>query len=53
LLVFVHAFDSDIIAGLVNTGLATARRENMKAGSRAIEVGRVRITDAGRRPIEG
>ena len=42
-----HGFDSDMIAGLVHSGLA--RRENMKAGSRAIEVVRIRITGAGRR----
>jgi hypothetical protein len=41
-------FDSDMIAGLVNGGLAMARREYMKAGSRAIEVVRIRITGAGR-----
>ncbi len=43
-----HGFDSDMIAGLVHSGLAMARRENMKAGSRAIEVVRIRITGAGR-----
>ena len=50
LLVLAHGFDSDMIAGLVHSGLA--RRENMKAGSRAIEVVRIRITGAGRRAIE-
>jgi hypothetical protein len=48
LLVLVHGFDGDMIAGLVHSGLATARRENMKAGGRAIEVVRIRITGAGR-----
>jgi hypothetical protein len=48
LLVLARGFDSDMIAGLVRTGLAMARRENMKAGSRAIEVVRIRITGAGR-----
>jgi hypothetical protein len=47
LLVLVHGFDNDMIAGLVNSGLAVARRENMKAGDRAIEVVRIRITGAG------
>jgi hypothetical protein len=37
-----------MIAGLVSSGLAVARRENVKAGSRAIEVVRIRITGAGR-----
>jgi hypothetical protein len=52
LLVLLLGFDSDMIAGLVNSGLAMARRENMKAGDRAIEVVRIRITTAGRRAIE-
>ena len=49
LLVLAHGFDSDMIAGLVHSGLA--RRENMKAGSRAIEVVRIRITGAGRKAL--
>ena len=48
LLVLVHGFDSNMIADLVESGLAMARLENMKAGSRAIEVVRIRITGAGR-----
>jgi len=48
LLVLAHGFDSDLIAGLVSAGLATARRETMKAGGRTIEVVRIRITAAGR-----
>jgi hypothetical protein len=48
LLVLVHGFDSNMIADLVESGLAAARLENMKAGSRAIEVVRIRITGAGR-----
>ena len=51
LLVLARGFDSDMIAGLVRTGLAMARRENMKAGSRAIEVVRIRITGAGRKAL--
>jgi hypothetical protein len=51
LLVLAHGFDSDMIAGLVHSGLAMARRENMKAGSRAIEVVRIRITGAGRKAL--
>jgi len=46
LLVLVHGFDSNMIADLDENGLAMARLENMKAGSRAIEVVRIRITDA-------
>ncbi len=44
----VDWFDSDMIAGLIRSGLAMARRENMKAGDRAIEVVRIRIPGAGR-----
>ena len=49
----VHGFDSDMIAGLVHSGLAMARRENLKADSRAIEVVRIRITGAGRDALAG
>jgi hypothetical protein len=53
LLVLVHGFDGGMIADLVSSGLAMARRENMKAGGRTIEVVRIRITGAGRRALEG
>ena len=52
LLVVVHGFDTDMIAGLVRTGLATAERESVNARGKTIEVIRVRITDAGQRAIE-
>jgi hypothetical protein len=52
LLVLARGFDSDMIAGLVPRGLATAKRERMKAGGKTVEVVRVRITEAGRRAIE-
>jgi len=39
---------SHMVAGLVNTGLATAPRETMKAGDGTIEVVRIRIAAAGR-----
>ena len=48
LLVLVHGFDRNMIADLVESGLAMARLENMKSGSRAIEVVRIRIAGAGR-----
>jgi hypothetical protein len=53
LLVVAHGFDSDMIAGLVRSGFATANREIMKAGGKTIEFVRITITDAGRRAIEG
>ena len=45
-------FDSDMIAGVVRAGLATAERETMKAGVKPVEVVRLRITAAGRKAIE-
>jgi hypothetical protein len=53
LLVLTHGFDSDMIAGLVRVGLATARRESMRAGRKTTEVIRITITDAGRQALEG
>jgi hypothetical protein len=38
LLVLAHRFDSDMIAGLVHTGLARARREIVETGGAPIEV---------------
>jgi len=52
-LVLAHRFDRDMIAGLVHEGLVAAQRKTVKAGARTIEVVRVRITDAGRKAIEG
>jgi len=43
---------SDIVL-LVHAGLATATAERMVAGSRKMEVARVRITEAGRRMLAG
>ena len=51
LLVRVHGFNSDMIAGLVRAGLATTKLETMKAGAKPIEVVRVSITVAGRAAI--
>jgi hypothetical protein len=52
LLVRVHGFNCDMIAGLIRAGLATAERETLKAGAKPVEVLRIRVTDAGRRAIE-
>ena len=51
-LVLAHGFDRDMIAGLVDEGLATAHRE-ASTGRTTIEVVRIRITDAGRMALEG
>jgi hypothetical protein len=53
LLVLAHGFDSDMIAGLVRAGLATAHRETVRAGGKTTEIVRIRITDAGRQVLEG
>jgi hypothetical protein len=47
---FVNGFALVTIVRLVSTGLATTERENLKAGQ---SIGRVRITEAGRRALEG
>jgi hypothetical protein len=51
LLALAHGFDRTMIAGLVDTGLATAQHE-VVSGRATIEVIRIRISDAGRRAIE-
>jgi hypothetical protein len=54
LLALAHGFDRAMIAGLVHEGLATTAREVVTAPGRAVtEVARIRITDAGRRALEG
>ena len=53
LLVLVHGIGRDIIAGLVRTGLATARHDAVRAGTKTISVNRYRITNAGRLALEG
>ena len=54
LLVLAHGFNRDMIAGLVEAGLATAQREILAASDRTtIDVVRIRISDAGRRALEG
>ena len=45
----VHGFTRPILAKLVRVGFATAQSETGKT----IAVGRIRITDVGRRAIEG
>ena len=44
----VYGFCVSMIDGLVNRGLATLTREKVWAGSRLVDVGKMRITAAGR-----
>jgi hypothetical protein len=46
-----NGFKGRMLSELIRSGLATAQGENIKAGSQS--VGRVRITEAGRRALEG
>ena len=48
-----QGFHIDMTTDLVKDGLAAAHRETMGVGSRKIRVARIRITDAGRRTLEG
>jgi hypothetical protein len=46
----VNGFSRQTMARLVRAGLATTERENLRAGQ---SIGRLRITEAGRRALEG
>ena len=48
----VYGFTSDLLTGLVRDGLAEVVTGTARAGGRTMQVGRVRITSAGRRAIE-
>jgi hypothetical protein len=50
---FNHGFTVGMLADLVWSGLATGHRETVRVGYRKIKVARIRITDAGRRALEG
>ncbi len=50
---FNHGFSVRLFADLVSHGLATGHRETVRVGYRKIQVARIRITDAGRRALEG
>jgi hypothetical protein len=52
-LLLTYGFTRDLLAGLVYTGLATAQQQTVKAGGKAMRVVRIRITEAGRRALEG
>jgi hypothetical protein len=52
LLGYGHGFTMRMLARLVRAGLATVQRRVIVAGDTLVEVGKVMITDAGRRAIE-
>ena len=47
-----NGFPAELLAGLVSDGLAIMQGGTVKVGDRAIEVIRVRITEAGQSEIE-
>lgn len=47
-LLSAHGFRPEVIAGLVDSGLAVSRTQRIVAGERPIEVTRFMVTDAGR-----
>jgi hypothetical protein len=50
-IMLAHGFSIGMMVELVNAELVTATAERVVAGSRTIEVARVRITDAGRQRL--
>jgi hypothetical protein len=52
-LLLADGFAADMLADLLREGLATAHRGAVRAGGRQIRVERYRITDAGRKAVEG
>ncbi len=52
-LLLTYGFTTRMLAQLVLAGLATAQRQTVKVGGERTEIVRIRITEAGRRAIEG
>ena len=50
-IMLAYGFKTELLVELVNAGLATASIEGTVAGTRRIEVTRMRITAAGRRVL--
>ena len=48
-----RGFSFEIMGDLVRTGLATVQLDSMRRRGRTVEVARMRITDKGRRALEG
>ena len=49
---FAHGVTPHMLGRLLRSKLATVQRETIKSGDQTIEVGRVTITEAGRRALE-
>jgi hypothetical protein len=52
-LLLTYGFTRDLLAGLIDTGLATTQRQRVKAGGKTIEIVRIRITEAGQSALKG
>jgi hypothetical protein len=52
-LLTAHGFRLDVLISIVSVALATAQPERTFGAGKPVEVTRVRITDAGRRPARG
>jgi hypothetical protein len=52
LLVSVHLFNREMLAGLLDAGLVIAHRHTGKAGGKTIEVVRLGITETGREALK-
>jgi hypothetical protein len=46
-----HGISTELVADLIEAGLATMQVEHLMTGGRKTEVRRLRITDAGRREL--
>jgi len=51
-LLLSHGVTLHMLGRLIRSGLATVQRETMNNGGQTIDIGRVMITDAGRRTLK-
>jgi hypothetical protein len=51
-LLFAHGVTPHMLGRLLRSGLAIVHRETIKSDDQTIEIGRITITDAGRRALE-
>jgi hypothetical protein len=52
-IMLAHGLKPELLAALVQGGLATTKPETVRTGGKPIEVVRMTITDAGRRALAG